>query len=43
MASLDRAELKKEFQKYDKNKDGAIDWQEVCGFLMLFYLFVVIF
>lgn len=27
--ALDRAELKKEFDKYDRNNDGAIDWQEL--------------
>eukprot|EP00026_Physarum_polycephalum_P004909 Phypoly_transcript_04934.p1 GENE.Phypoly_transcript_04934~~Phypoly_transcript_04934.p1 ORF type:complete len:590 (+),score=77.65 Phypoly_transcript_04934:98-1867(+) len=29
MASLDRAELKQQFQKYDKNNDQKIDWQEL--------------
>lgn len=26
---MDRAELKKEFDKYDRNGDGKIDWQEL--------------
>jgi len=29
MASLDRAELQQQFQKYDRNRDGKIDWQEL--------------
>jgi len=29
MAAIDRVELKKEFDKYDRNHDNKIDWQEV--------------
>jgi Ca2+-binding EF-hand superfamily protein len=39
MASLDRAELKQQFQKYDKNNDQRIDWQEV-GVHLTCFLFV---
>lgn len=40
--AAEKAELKKEFDKYDKNRDGVIDWQEVpSAFIMLTILLCV--